>query len=245
MNEKIKKIARKVIFYLKVTLKNLRDPEKILLFFKAYPFTMVSYEAMSNVYDLAKKVEKEKMGGAFVECGVWKGGCIAIMAAVAKKAGSGRKIWLFDSFEGLPEPTKDDGEKAKDYALGKMSGKLSTIEKCVGPLEDVKKIFFKILSINPADVVVEKGWFQDTLKAARNKIGSISILRLDGDWYESTKCCLEDLYSIVIPGGYVIIDDYIYWEGSKKAVDEFMAKNNIKAELVNIDYTAVYFKKPK
>lgn len=245
MIKEIKKIIKKILYYLEVFVKNLNDFSKMVLFFKIHPYTMVSYDGLSNVYNLSKKVERDKLKGAFVECGVWKGGCAAIMGFVAEKEKSGRKTWLFDSFEGLPEPSAEDGEKAKDYASGRMSGKLSTIEKCVGPLEDVKRIFFDILKINPINIIIEAGWFQDTLLKAKNRIGSIAILRLDGDWYESTKCCLDELYDIVIPGGYVIIDDYVYWEGSKKAVDEFMAKNNIKADLVKIDFTAVYFQKPK
>lgn len=242
MIEEIKKFARKVAFYLKVILKNLGDFKKIYLFFRVYPYTMVSYAGLSNVYDLCKKVEREKMKGAFVECGVWKGGCAAIMGFIAKK--SGRKTWLFDSFEGLPEPTLNDGDRAKDYASGRMSGSLSSIDKCVADLNDVKKIFFEILRLDPSNNIIEKGWFQDTLKSAKNKVKNISVLRLDGDWYESTKCCLEDLYDIVVPGGYVIIDDYGCWEGARRAVDEFLASKNIKTSVDMVDSAAAYFQKP-
>lgn len=244
MMQKIKKLIKKVFFFFEVSIKNVNDFDKIRLFFAVHPYTMVSYQGLNNVYELSKKIENDKIRGAFVECGVWKGGCAAIMGFVAEKAKSGRKIWLFDSFEGLPEPTIDDGIKAKDYALGRTSGKLSSIEKCVGPLGDVKKIFFDVLKINPMNVSIEKGWFQDTLLRAKDRIGTIAILRLDGDWYESTKSCLDYLYDIVVPGGYVIIDDYGFWEGSRKAVDDFMKKRGIKANLIKVDFTAVYFQKP-
>jgi hypothetical protein len=231
-------------FWKDIFIKDIFDLEKMWLFWKVYPYTMSGYRRLSNVYELSKKIEIEKINGVFVECGVWRGGCAAVMAYVAKKARSGRKIWLFDSFKGLPEPTKEDGLIAKDYANNKTEGKLETIEKCVGTLDEVKEVFFEVLGINSENVVIQKGWFQDTLPRAKEKIGGIAILRLDGDWYESTKCCLENLYENVIVGGYVIIDDYGHWEGAKKALDEFFANRNIKAELIKIDYTGAYFKKP-
>ena len=237
-------LYQKIRFWKYITLKDFFSLEKLLLFKKVYPYTMVSYKRLSNVYELAKLVEKQKLKGAFVECGVWKGGCIAVMAFVADRMKSGRKIWLFDSFEGLPEPTKEDGSMAEEYAQNKIGGKLETIEKCVGHIEYVQNIFFEILKIKKENVVIKKGWFQDTLPEAKKEIGPISILRLDGDWYESTKVCLDNLYDNVIFGGYIIIDDYGHWEGSKKALEEFFTKRNISLNLIKIDYTGIYFQKP-
>jgi hypothetical protein len=224
--------------------KDIFDFRKLILFKKVYPYTMVTYKKLSNIYDLSKLVEKEKMEGAFVECGVWKGGCAAVAAFNAKEAKSNRKIWLFDSFEGLPEPTKEDGIVAKEYSDNKAEGKLKAIDRCVGPIEDVKKIFFDVLKINPEDVVIKKGWFQNTLPVEKNKIGPIAILRLDGDWYESTKCCLDNLYDNVVSGGYVVEDDYGHWEGSRKAIDEFLKRKGLSPIIVKIDYAGIYFKKP-
>lgn len=238
------RLYKKLIFWKDAFPKDIFDIEKIILFKKIYPYTMVGYKRLSNVYEIAKIIEEKKTKGAFVECGVWKGGCIAAMAFIAQKAGSDRKIWLFDSFEGLPEPTADDGKVAKDYAQNRAGGKLETINKCVGPLEDVKEVFFNILKINQNNVVIKKGWFQDTLPKEKNYIGTISVLRLDGDWYESTKVCLDNLYNNVIIGGYIILDDYGHWEGAKKALDEFFIEKKISPELIKIDYTGVYFQKP-
>ena len=78
----------------------------------------------------------------------------------------------------------------------------------------------------------------------KSAIGPIAILRLDADWYESTKCALENLYDNVVSGGYIVIDDYMYWEGCRKAVDEFLAKKDFNANLHKIDYKGVYFQKP-
>ncbi len=237
------KIYKKIKFWKNIPLKDFFNFEKVVLFTKVYPYTMVSYQRLSNVYELAKSIEENKAEGDFVECGVWKGGCVAVMAYVAKKAESKRKIWLFDSFEGLPEPTKEDGATAFSYSGNKSDGNLKTIDKCVGPLEDVKKILFEILKIDSKNIVIEKGWFQDTLPLVKAKIGKISILRLDGDWYESTKCCLDNLYDSVIMGGYIILDDYGHWEGARKALDEFFVGKQISPNLVKIDDTGIYFKK--
>lgn len=251
----LKKISRKNIildkfysFFINIYSKFNQtscDPnfEKSKLYLKVRPYTMASSRRLANVYQLSKLVETHKLEGAFVECGVWKGGCIAVMAYVAKKVNSNRKIWLFDSFEGLPEPNKKDGAKALEYAQGRSSGKLEPINQCVGPLDDVKEIFFSILKIDENNIVIRKGWFQDTLPIAKNEIGPIAILRVDGDWYESTKCCLENLYDNVISNGYVIIDDYSHWEGCKKAVEEFFEDRNIKVKLNKIDYTGRFFQK--
>lgn len=247
--EKLKSVIRnselykKLRFWVNTPPKDFFDAKKLFLFKKVYPFTMASYQRLSNVYELAREVEKNKLPGVFAECGVWKGGTSAVMAFVSEEYKSGRKIWLFDSFEGLPEPTEKDGAIAKDYAGNRAEGKMEPIDKCVGHLAEVKKIFFEILKINPENVVFEKGWFQDTLPVFKGDIGPIVILRLDGDWYESTKVCLDNLYDNVIAGGYVIIDDYGHWEGARKALDEFFEKRNIKPELITIDYTGRYFRK--
>lgn len=243
-NKTLLSLAKKLMLVKSIPLKDFFNFEKLWLFKKVYPYTMVGYARLSNVYELANLVEKNKIAGVFAECGVWRGGCIAVMAFVAQKFNSGRKVWLFDSFEGLPEPTLEDGKIAKDYALNKAEGNLKTIDKCVAPLKDVEEVFFDVLKLDKKNIVISKGWFQDTLPKDREKIGKIAILRLDGDWYESTKSCLENLYDNVIIGGYIILDDYGHWEGAKKALDEFFIERNIRPELVKIDYTGVYFKKP-
>ncbi len=224
-------------------LNNCTHPNRFFLFLKVLPYTMVEYERLANAYEVARKAEKNKIRGAFVECGVWKGGAAALMAHAAKEAKSGRKTWLFDSFEGLPEPTKEDGLQARTYASDRDSGRLASIQKCVGPLEDVRRLFFSILKLNAEDIYFGKGWFQDVLSKEKQNVGEIAVLRLDADWYESTKCALENLYDNVVPGGYILVDDYGHWEGCKKAVDEFLSSRNIKANLQKVDYAGVYFQK--
>ena len=113
----------------------------------------------------------------------------------------------------------------------------------MGPLDDVKEILFRKLRLDERNIVIRKGWFQHTLPQARHEIGPIAVLRLDGDWYESTKCCLENLYDSVVPGGYVILDDYYCWEGCKKAFDEFVAERGLTVELQRIDKAGAFFVK--
>ena len=93
------------------------------------------------------------------------------------------------------------------------------------------------------NVIIVKGWFQDTLILNQIRIGPIALLRIDGDWYESTKVCLECLFDNVANGGYVIIDDYGFFPGCRKAVDEFLASRGLKVQFIPVDYSRVYFKK--
>lgn len=220
------------------------DFQKLRLFFRVRPYTMVPYEGVNNVYDLSTFVEEKKMPGAFVECGVWKGGCSAVMAETAKKAGAGRLTWLFDSFEGLPEPTAIDGAEAKKMAEDHVTGELKPIGQLVGTLGNVQEIFTK-LKIDSQKVRIVKGWFQNTLPQNKVNIGPISLLRLDGDWYESTKTCLENLFDQVVPGGFIIIDDYGHWEGCQKAVDAFLGTRRLNVDLKKAGYAVVYFQKPQ
>lgn len=92
-------------------------------------------------------------------------------------------------------------------------------------------------------MVFRPGWFQSTLPASRKELGRIAILRVDADWYESTRCCLEELYDQLVVGGYLIIDDYGHFPGCRKAVDEFFEARGLRPRWVPIDYTGVYARK--
>jgi len=196
--------------------------------------TLVSKERLLNL---------EKHCGSFintnyslVECGVAKGGCLALMKAVA---GKNNRIFGFDSFEGMPDITdKDLGSYNKSDPLlgfGKVGENLS------GGIENVYKTF-ESLNVSMNNVKLVKGFFNETLKNdIINSIGPIAVLRLDGDWYESTRVCLEKLYEKVIVGGVIIIDDYGHWIGAKRATDEFRENNNITSPLIKTDYTEHYW----
>lgn len=229
-------------FLIQIIKTSSLNPKELKLFLKVKPYTMVSLYRLQNIYKLARTVEKNSLVGAFVECGVWRGGCSAVMAYAAKEAQSNRKIWLFDSFRGLPEPTKKDGSRARVFSSNRTSGSLRTINKNVGTVMHVKKILSK-LNVDINNVEIRKGWFQNTLPKAKKEIENIAILRLDSDWYESTKACLENLYDLVVKGGFVVIDDYGTWEGCRKAVDNFIKKRGLRVKLIWVDNAEVYFKK--
>ena len=137
-------------------------------------------------------------------------------------AGRNNPVWGFDSFEGMPELSEKDsgdGQKWVGYICSGERGEQQVYNT------------LKQLGVNQNNFHLVKGWFEDTLVDRLNNIGEISILRLDNDWYESTKFCLETLYSKVISGGVIIIDDYYSFAGCRKAVDEFRESNKISAEL--------------
>lgn len=195
--------------------------------------SMVSKERLTNLFNQCQKFRNTNY--SFVECGVARGGCLALMKSVA---GEGNQIFGFDSFEGMPEITKEDlGEYNKsDIQTGIVGYNFS------GGIETVYNTF-QTLHLDMKNVTLVKGFFQDTLHVPKNidNLGQIGILRLDGDWYDSTKVCLEKLYKKVVIGGAIIIDDYGHWVGAKRATDEFRMKHNITSPLIQTDYTEHYW----
>jgi O-methyltransferase len=227
-----------------VPLGDYLNIDKSLLFWRVCRNAQQNYASLSTAYDLTALVEKNKLAGAIVECGVWRGGCAAVMATVADKAERPRKVWLFDSFEGMPAATKEDvGEYATLLSNGMMSGALSSVGTNIASVDEVRALLFKNLRLKEDNITIVKGWFQDTLPLYRERIGAIAILRIDGDWYESTKVCVESLYDNVVNEGYIIVDDYGFFPGCKKAVDDFLERRHLKVQLVKTDYSRVYFKK--
>ncbi len=227
-----------------VPLRKYLNFRKLSLFWKVCLHAQQNWASLSSVYDLTTFVENSRLPGALVECGVWRGGCAAVMATVAAKARSNRKLWLFDSFEGMPEATQEDlGEDAKWLSNNRMSGRLAPVGRNVASINEVRSLLFNELHLETSSVMIVKGWFQNTLPEYQRHIGPVAILRIDGDWYESTRVCLENLYDNVVAGGFIIIDDYGFFPGCRKAVDEFVERRALKARLTAIDYSRVYFRK--
>jgi hypothetical protein len=127
------------------------------------------------------------------------------------------------------------------YAREQASGALRTIGKCVGALDDNKRLLGDLVGYPSELTQYHVGWFQDTLRVVPDNLDAIAVLRIDGDWYESTKICLETLVPRVSPGGIVVIDDYGKWPGCRKAVDEFMAALPRPLFLNHIDAAGRYF----
>ena len=161
--------------------------------------------------------------GAFVECGVAMGGSLALMKAYG---GRRRAVWGFDSFEAMPALGVQDGGDGAVYVGLRCSGDEG--ERAVSRT-------FELVGVAMDDVHVVAGWFDAQLPAHRAGIGPIALLRLDADWYDATRFCLETLYDQVIAGGAVIIDDYHTFRGCREAVDEFRAARAIDDPLIVTD----------
>lgn len=231
------------IYHLSFKLQQFFDfnSERKQLLSKVENYTHVNYQRLRALYDIAEKVSEQKMPGSFVETGVWRGGCAGILAYVAKKHKYHNNLYFFDSFEGLPEPSEKDGKDAMEFAIGKKSGALKSIAKVEAGDEYIKELLFEHLNIDKAKVYLVKGWFQNTLPTTSKKLKKIAILRLDGDWYDSTKIVLDWLYDSVVPGGYIIIDDYYYWDGCKQAIQDFIKERGLSVKIYRQDVSGAYF----
>jgi hypothetical protein len=186
------------------SLKTDAELEKIVT-----PYTMASPERIRLLIQLSHLVESERVPGDMVECGVCNGGSAAILAHSAAHSRLTRTTWLFDSFQGLPTPTDQDGPNAKAHD-----------GDCVGSIENVKRVL-NLVGANTREVNIVMGWFNKVLPGIG--INEIAMLNLDSDWYMSERLCLERLYPCVVPNGVVYFDDYYYWPGAQRAADEFFA----------------------
>jgi O-methyltransferase len=193
--------------------------------------TMIGMKRLNNIEYCFEKIIENKISGDLIETGVWRGGSTIFMAGLNKFYKENRKIFVADSFEGLPHPdpkyTEDNGDehyKHEYLAVG---------------LDEVKENFIKY-DLLDKNIIFIKGFFEHSLK--KSSIDNLALLRLDCDMYSSTIQVLEQLYDKVSVGGFVIIDDYAL-KGSKKAVDDFREKRNILSELIVIDWTGVYWVK--
>jgi O-methyltransferase len=216
----------------------------IMFMADAKGYSQVTCPRLVHLHLLSKRINDLGIAGAFVECGVWKGGAAAVMTAVAARSRVERKVWLFDSFEGMPEARPEDGTQAAGLARNRFGGRLTPVGSNVAMLDDVKRLFFKKYHFPRHLVEFRKGWFQETLPRSREAIGPIALLRIDCDWYESTKVVLDELYDQVVPGGFVIVDDYGLFPGCKRAVDEFLVSRGIRVDIRPADREGVFFQKP-
>ena len=202
------------------------------------PYTMLSEARLYSLFCLAKRICVENIPGNFVECGVAGGGSTALMAAVIKRYTKQlRWLYAFDSFEGMPAPTEKDSQGGIPAdASGWGTG------TCAAPEASVREICSKL---GVSDLVhTVKGYFQDTLPQMRDSVGMIALLHMDGDWYESTKAILHNLYDRVVNDGVIQVDDYGHWEGCRQAVHEFEALREIEFDINPIDGTGVWFSCP-
>ena len=214
----------------------INDPTFLKILKACQPYTMTSIERMYALYNAVTYIVKNSIAGSFVECGVWRGGSSMMIALTLKELGvSNRAIYLYDTYEGMSEPTADDvdfrGGQAKELMEQNVENKQNSVW-CLADLNDVQN---NMRSTGyPLDLVhFVKGKVEDTIPATMPE-APIALLRLDTDWYESTAHELKYLYPLLIQKGVLVIDDYGHWEGCKRAVDEYF---NGSLLLNRIDYT--------
>ena len=200
------------------------------------PYTMTSPERILALRDAVQHVCRHAIEGDIVECGVWRGG--SMMAAALTLAGLGehRRLHLFDTFEGMPPPGAEDrdigGAAAEDLLAEEDRETGSTW--AFGPLADVQHNLFS--TGYPRDLIqFVRGRVEETIPCHAPE--QIAVLRLDTDWYESTRHELVHLFPRLAVGGVLIIDDYGHWKGARKAVDEYIAATGARLLLSRIDYT--------
>jgi O-methyltransferase len=194
------------------------------------PLTMVRKPRVIDLCRLADDVLENGVEGDFVECGVWRGGASFMLCDLLDRRDDPRAVWMFDSFEGMPLPQPIDGEKPAQMVKRKNATNHVEFGNCVADFDEVSQSAIDMGHSHRVKIV--KGWFQDTVPEAAPTIGPIALLRLDGDWYESTKVCLDHLYDLVVPGGVVIFDDYYSYDGCAVAVHEFLGSRMSPDRLV-------------
>ncbi len=200
--------------------------------------TMTSKERVAALEGAVRYIHNAGIEGDFVECGVAAGGSVMAMAIVLHDLGtSNRRIWLFDTFEGMPEPTEHDMGRFDTPAMKLYRKKHDPVDGWIKFGVDVVR-----------DNVLTTGYPADNLEFVKGKVQEtlpdrmpeqIALLRLDTDWYESTKAEMEHLFPKLQTGGLILIDDYYRWKGSRKAVDEYVAANDIRVFWSRIDENAV------
>lgn len=196
--------------------------------------TMIGRKRLNNIQYCVEKTIKDKIPGDLIETGVWRGGATIFMRAILKVYNvKDKKVWVADSFEGLPPP--DLHNYPQDKGLD-----LYTFKNLAVSLDTVKENF-KRYNLLDNQVIFLKGWFKDTLPQA--PINKLSVLRLDGDLYESTLEALKYLYPKLSIGGYVIIDDYGAIKPCRQAVNYYRKHNKIREPIFSIDHTGIYWRK--
>jgi len=203
------------------------------------PFTMTSAERMYSLYKAVNYILENNIPGDFVECGVWKGGSALLIAKMlADKNIVDRKVILYDTYEGMSEPTEQDKNTVGQSATSLLKESSIEIQDsiwCYSSFEEVKNNL-SLSKLLPECIIMIKGKVEDTIPV-QLPTNSISLLRLDTDWYESTKHELNYLYPLLNQNGVIIIDDYGHWEGCRKAVDEYVLNNNLTILFNRIDNT--------
>jgi len=209
------------------------------------PFTMTSTERIWSLLQAVDYVNNNDVPGDFVECGVWRGGSVMAMALrLLQLNAANRTIWLYDTFEGMTPPTNEDVDAVAGVAAAKLLETTPPVDGdnvwCIANQTDVlRNLATTNYPTSRFEYVV--GDVAETLK--NDFPETISLLRLDTDWYESTKSELEVLYPRLAIGGVCILDDYGHWQGARKAVDDYFAAKDARPLLLPVDFSGRIFVK--
>lgn len=213
------------------------DVDFMKIYEKCRPFTLTSVERAYSLYKSCQYVIAQGLEGDFVECGVWKGGSVMIIAYTLVSLGvSDRKIYLYDTFEGMSEPENIDVDLNNESAKTLMAAdaeKSGHVWAYAGEQEVRENIFST--GYEKKNFVFVKGKVEETIPGIAPQ--KIALLRLDTDWYSSTYHELTQLYPLLIKSGILIIDDYGHWAGARKAVDEYFNEFDRLIFLQRVDYT--------
>lgn len=201
-------------------------------------YSMTSVERMFALYKSVEYIVRNKVPGDFVECGVWRGGSAMVIAlSLIKFNATDRQIYLYDTFDGMSDPTSEDIDLNGKSADEMMQKRVKDEEDgvwCYASFDVVKNNMSKT-QYNEKNIHYIQGKVEDTLPEHKPK-NEIALLRLDTDFYESTKHELQHLYPLLVSGGVLIADDYGHWQGAKQAIDEYF-ENRTRLLLNRIDYT--------
>lgn len=198
-----------------------------------FAHTMVGRKRLENIEKCLATIQKDAVPGDIAETGAWRGGAsIFIKGCLTAWGMTDRTLWVADSFEGMPVPSRPE-DAGYDFSV-------KTTPILAVSLEDVQENFRRYELLDNK-VKFIKGWFRDTLHVA--PIKQLAMLRLDGDLYESTMDALNALYEKVSPGGFIIVDDYYDFEPCRRAVTEFREEHKIKEPIEKIDWSGAFWRK--
>ena len=244
MRDLVRRMLRAAGYQLSRRIPQDFTPEDAALFHQVEPYTLTPPERIYSCTRAVEYIVQRGIPGAIVECGVWKGGTMMAVALTLLRLGDARDLYLFDTFEGMAPPSAADVDfRGVDAASQLARGKDPTRDRIWAfASEDEVRRSLLSTGYDPSRMHFVRGKVEDTLPGRAPD--SISLLRLDTDWYESTRHELEHLYPRLVKGGVIIIDDYGHWQGARRATDEYLAANDIGLLLNRIDYTARIGVKP-
>lgn len=237
----IRRCGLDVVRYRRVDRKTLPadfDPGAASIIARVLPYTMTSPERLFALIQAVRYVSRSAIPGDIVECGVWRGGSMMAVALTLLECGDDqRQLYLFDTYEGMTPPTERDvtfdGHAAR--SLLDVGRKLEADSAwCYAGIDEVRTAM-RSTGYDIARTHFIAGDVEQTIPGAAPE--RISLLRLDTDWYESTRHELRNLYPRLSRGGVLLIDDYGHWRGAQQAVDEYLAESGAKLLLNRVDYT--------